>query len=120
MRSWSNTIASHTLHSYARSSWLNHSNYGWPRLSAIFIAHSVFTSVPDLKRTLMRYLRQYNMQLKSINWKYFDPSSRITPYSRVMTHYSTLAVVGHCNPNDDVCGRCCYARHASRSMHFRE
>jgi hypothetical protein len=31
----------------------------------------------DLKRKLMRYIRQYNKQPKPVKWKYFDPSRRI-------------------------------------------
>jgi len=46
----------------------------------------VFTSVPDLKRKLMRYIRQYNKQAKPVKWKYFDPSRRITPHSIVTVH----------------------------------
>ena len=43
------------------------------------IARGVFTSVPDLKRKLMRYIRQYNKAPKTVKWKYFDPTRRITP-----------------------------------------
>jgi hypothetical protein len=32
----------------------------------------VFTSVPDLKRKLMRYIRHYNKQPKPMKWQYFD------------------------------------------------
>jgi hypothetical protein len=37
------------------------------------IARGVFTSVSDLKRKLMRCIRQYNKQAKPVKWKYFDP-----------------------------------------------
>jgi len=53
------------------------------------ISRGVFTSVPNLKRKLMRYIRQYNKQAKAVKWKYFDPSRRITPDS---IGYSPLAV----------------------------
>jgi len=51
------------------------------------IARGVFTSVPDLSRKLLRYIRQYNTQPKPVKWKYFDPSRRITSAS---TCYSPL------------------------------
>jgi len=50
------------------------------------IARGVFTSVPDLKRKLMGYIRQYNEQAKPVKWKYFDASGRITPDSIVTVH----------------------------------
>ena len=50
------------------------------------IARGVFTSVPDLKRKLMRYIRLYNKQPKPVKWKYFDPTRRITPDSIVTVH----------------------------------
>jgi hypothetical protein len=54
------------------------------------IARGVFTSVTDLKRKLMRYIRQYNKQPKTVKWKYFDPSRRITPESIVTVHYENI------------------------------
>jgi hypothetical protein len=47
------------------------------------IARGVFTSLPDLKRKLMRYIRQYNKAAKAVKWKYFDPTRRITSASAV-------------------------------------
>ena len=44
------------------------------------------TSVPDLKRKLMSYIRHYNKQPKPVKWKYFDPTRRITPESIVTIH----------------------------------
>jgi hypothetical protein len=43
------------------------------------LARGVFTSVPDLKRELMRYIRHHHKNAKPVKWKYFDPSRRITP-----------------------------------------
>jgi hypothetical protein len=40
----------------------------------------------DLKRKLMRYIRQYNKQPKTVKWKYFDPSRRISSESVVTVH----------------------------------
>ena len=41
------------------------------------LARGVFTSVPDLKRKLMRYIRQYNKQAAPLKWKYANPKRRI-------------------------------------------
>jgi len=56
------------------------------KASAREIAQGVFTSVPDLKRKLMRYLRQYNKEPKPVKCKYFDTSRRVTPESIVRVH----------------------------------
>jgi len=42
-------------------------------------AQAVFTSVKNLDRTLMRYIRQHNKNPKPIKWKYDDPSRRFRP-----------------------------------------
>jgi hypothetical protein len=39
-----------------------------------------------LKRKLMRYIRQYNTAPKTVKWKYFDPTRRITSQSAVTGH----------------------------------
>jgi len=39
--------------------------------------------VPDLRRKLMKYIRHYNNAPKTVKWRYFDPSRRITPSSAV-------------------------------------
>jgi hypothetical protein len=44
-------------------------------------ARGVFTSVPDLKRKLMRYIREYNKEPRTVKWKYFDPTRRVNRYS---------------------------------------
>ncbi|MSR62064.1 MAG: IS630 family transposase, partial [Planctomycetes bacterium] len=46
----------------------------------------VFTSVFDLKRKLMRYIRQYNKVPKTVKWRHFDPTVRITSRSAVTAH----------------------------------
>jgi hypothetical protein len=45
------------------------------------IARGVFTSVPDLKRMLMRYIRHYNKSPRTVKWKYADPSRHISTQS---------------------------------------
>ena len=68
------------------SSWLNQVELWFAKIERDVIARGVFTSVPDLKRKLMRYIRQYNKQPKPVKWKYFDPSRRITSTSTVTAH----------------------------------
>ena len=68
------------------SSWLNQVELWFAKIERDVIARGVFTSVPDLKRKLMRYIRKYNKQAKPVKWKYFDPSRRITPASIVTVH----------------------------------
>jgi len=68
------------------SSWLNQVELWFAKIERDVIARGVFTSVSDLKRKLMRYIRQYNEQSKPVKWKYFDSSRRITPDSIVTVH----------------------------------
>jgi transposase len=68
------------------SSWLNQVELWFAKIERDVIARGIFTSVPDLKRKLMRYIRHYNKQAKPVKWKYFDPSRRITPASIVTVH----------------------------------
>ena len=68
------------------SSWLNQVELWFTKIERDVIARGVFTSVTDLKRKLMRYIRQYNKNAKPVKWKYFDPSRRITPDSIVTAH----------------------------------
>jgi transposase len=68
------------------SSWLNQVELWFSKIERDVIARGIFTSVPDLKRKLMKYIRQYNEQPKPVKWKYFDPSRRITADSIVTSH----------------------------------
>jgi transposase len=68
------------------SSWLNQVELWFGKIERDVIARGVFTSVPDLKRKLMRYIRQYNKVPKPVKWKYFDPTRRVTPSSAVTVH----------------------------------
>ena len=78
------TVHMHFTPTY--SSWLNQVELWFAKIERDVIARGVFTSVPDLKRKLMRYVRQYNKQPKPVKWKYFDPTRRITPESIVTVH----------------------------------
>ena len=68
------------------SSWLNQVELWFAKIERDVIARGVFTSVPDLKRKLMRYIRQYNTAPKTVKWKYFDPTRRIKCHSSVTGH----------------------------------
>jgi transposase len=68
------------------SSWLNQVELWFAKIERDVIARGVFTSVSDLKRKLMLYIRKYNTVPKTVKWKYFDPSRRITPESAVTVH----------------------------------
>jgi len=41
------------------------------------IAHSVFTSVGDLRLKLLRYIRAYAKRARPFRWTYTDPKRRI-------------------------------------------
>jgi transposase len=68
------------------SSWLNQVELWFAKIERDVIARGVFTSVTDLKRKLMRYIRHYNKAPRTVKWKYFDPTRRITPESAVTGH----------------------------------
>jgi transposase len=68
------------------SSWLNQVELWFGKIERDVIARGVFTSVADLKRKLMRYIRQYNREPRTVKWKYSDPTRRISPESVVTGH----------------------------------
>jgi transposase len=68
------------------SSWLNQVEIWFSKIERDVIARGVFTSVPDLKRKLMRYIRKYNDSPKPVKWVYRDPNHRITTVSTVTGH----------------------------------
>lgn len=68
------------------SSWLNQVELWFGKIERDVIARGVFTSVTDLRRKLMKYIRHYNKAPKPVKWRYFDPSRRITPSSAVTGH----------------------------------
>src|SRR3954464_3125001 len=59
------------------SSWLNQVELWFAKIERDVIARGVFTSVPDLKRKIMRYIRRYNDDAKPVRWAYADPRRRI-------------------------------------------
>jgi len=59
------------------SSWLNQIELWFAKIERDVTARGIFTSVTDLRRKLMRYIRHYNTVAKPIRWSYTDPSRRI-------------------------------------------
>jgi transposase len=68
------------------SSWLNQVELLFAKIERDVIARGIFTYEPDLKRKLMRYIRQYNKNPHTVKWKYFDPTRRITCQSTITGH----------------------------------
>jgi len=59
------------------SSWLNQVEIWFAKIDRDVIARGVFTSVADLSRKLMKYIRAYAKTAKPFRWTYTDPSRRI-------------------------------------------
>jgi transposase len=59
------------------SSWLNQVELWFSKIERDLIARGIFTSVPDLRRKLMRYIRHYNKSPKAFKWSWRDTSRRI-------------------------------------------
>jgi len=67
------------------SSWLNQVELWFSKIERDVIARGIFSSLTDLKRKLMRYIRHYNQAPKTVKWKYFDPTRRIATSTSVVT-----------------------------------
>ena len=61
------------------SSWLNQVEIWFSKIQRAVISRGVFTSVKDLARKLMRYIRNYNKTATPIRWIYKNVARRITP-----------------------------------------
>ncbi len=61
------------------SSWLNQVEIWFSRIERDVIARGVFTSVRDLSRKLIRYVRAYSKIARPFRWKYSDPHHRVKP-----------------------------------------
>jgi len=62
------------------SSWLNQVEIWFSKLEREVIARGIFTSVSDLRRKIMRYIRLYGKSAKPFRWKYSDLKRRIQPW----------------------------------------
>jgi DDE superfamily endonuclease len=54
------------------------SRSGFSKIERDVIARGIFTSVPDLRRKLMNYIKRYNRAPRPIKWSYRDLSRGIT------------------------------------------
>jgi transposase len=59
------------------SSWLNQVELWFSKIERDVIARGIFTSVPDLRRKLMPYIKHYNKTATPFRWSYSDPTRRI-------------------------------------------
>ena len=59
------------------SSWLNQVESWFSKLQREVIDRGIFTSVSDLRRKILRYIRLYQKTAKPFRWKYSDPRKRI-------------------------------------------
>lgn len=59
------------------SSWLNQVESWFSKLQRDVIDRGIFTSVADLKRKILRYIRLYQKTAKPFRWKYSDVRKRI-------------------------------------------
>jgi transposase len=59
------------------SSWLNQVELWFAKIERDMIARGIFTSVADLRRKIVTYIRHYNDQAKPFRWSYADPTRRI-------------------------------------------
>lgn len=59
------------------SSWLNQVELWFSKIERDLIHRGVFTSVKDLSKRIMRYIRLYNREPKPIKWRHKEPSKRI-------------------------------------------
>lgn len=63
------------------SSWLNQVELVFSKIERDVIARGIFTSVNDLARKLMRYIRLYNKDPRPVRWTHSNPSHRIVTTS---------------------------------------
>jgi len=62
------------------SSWLNQVEIWFSKLQRDVIIRGIFTSVQDLSRKILRYIRLYDKTAKPFKWKYNDVTKRISKY----------------------------------------
>jgi len=59
------------------SSWLNQIENWFAKIQRHVISRGVFSSLADLRRKLLRYIRHYNRTATPIRWTYSNPAQRI-------------------------------------------
>ncbi len=61
------------------SSWLNQVELWFSKLQRQVISRGIFSSVPDLKRKIMRFIRSHNKKPAPLKWSYRNLNHRINP-----------------------------------------
>ena len=64
----------------ASSSWLNQVEIWFSKIQRDVIARGIFTSLADLTKKLIRYIKSYVKTAKPIRWTYRDVNRRIRTY----------------------------------------
>lgn len=59
------------------SSWLNQVELWFAKIERDLIARGVFTSVPNLRKKLLQYIRLHNKTARPFEWSYDNPKRRI-------------------------------------------
>jgi transposase len=59
------------------SSWLNQVELWFAKIEREVIARGIFTSVPDLKRKLLQYIKLHNKTAQPFRWAYDNPKHRV-------------------------------------------
>ncbi len=59
------------------SSWLNQVELWFGKIQRDLIARGVFTSVPDLRKKLLQYIRLHNKTARPFTWTYDNPKHRV-------------------------------------------
>lgn len=59
------------------SSWLNQVELWFAKIERDLIARGIFTSVPDLRRKLLQYIKRHNQTAQPFHWTYANPKHRV-------------------------------------------
>jgi|SRR5690242_4387727 len=75
---WQATHPNVTFHfTPTYSSWLNQVELWFAKIERDVIARGIFTSVPDLRKKLLQYIRLHNKTAQPFQWTYANPKHRI-------------------------------------------
>jgi transposase len=59
------------------SSWLNQVELWFAKIERDLIARGIFTSVPDLRKKLLQYIKLHNKTAQPFHWTYNNPKHRV-------------------------------------------
>lgn len=59
------------------SSWLNQGEHWCAKIERDLIARGIFTSVPDLRKKLLQYVKLHNKTAQPFRWAYDNPKRRV-------------------------------------------